>query len=261
MGESQDRGRFVWYELMTTDTDAAERFYKDVIGWTVEPYNEGAKPYTMWFASQGPLGGMMQMPEEAAKMGVPPQWMANVTVTDVDATVTRVKELGGQIHKPAEDLPNIGRFAVIADPQGAPITVFKPAMAMAAHDTTKMGEFTWNELATTDAEAALRFYSELFGWEKIDAMDMGAMGPYLIWGREGKPLGGTFKKPEMMPVSMWIYYIHVADLDAAIERAKAGGGKLINGPTAIPGGDRIAQLLDPQGAMFALHEVVAKATA
>lgn len=258
MSETQDHGRFVWYDLMTTDTQAAQPFYQDVVGWTTEPVANSAMPYTLWIGSQGPIGGIMALPEEAAKTGAPPQWMANVTVDDLDAAIGKVKQLGGQIYHGPAEIPNIGRFAVIADPQGASITMFKPIDTMAGHDVSRPGEFSWNELATSDDEAALKFYGELFGWEKIDTIES-ETGRYLVYGRDGKPLGGIFNKPPMLPVSMWLYYVHVSDLDAAIARAKAGGGKLIHGPMTVGGGDRIAQLSDPQGALFALHQTVAKA--
>ena len=193
-------GRFVWYELMTTDTAAATAFYKDVVGWTTQVFGEGGAsnmpPYTMWVASQGPLGGVFPLPDKAKAMGAPPHWMAHVEVANVDETVARAKGLGAQVYVEPNDIPTVGRFAVIADPQGASISVFKPASAMAPHDTMKAGEFNWNELVTTDHKAALAFYSELFGWEKTSSFDMGAMGEYLMFGQKGKTYGGMMTKPQ-----------------------------------------------------------------
>lgn len=255
----QDQGRFVWYELMTTDVKGGIDFYRNVIGWKTEAYENAPMEYTMWKANQGTLGGVMTLPEPAKQMGAPPHWQANVTVDDVLDTIAKVKMAGGQVFTGPNEIPNIGSFAVIADPQGAAITIFKPAGEMKSHDTTQEGEFSWNELATSDHEAAFKFYSTIFGWEKLDTMDMGEMGTYIIYGKDGKQLGGMFKKPAEMPVNAWLYYVHVNDLDAAVKRATDKGGKLLNGPMDVPGGDRIAQLIDPQGAMFALHEKVVKA--
>lgn len=149
----------------------------------------------------------------------------------------------------------VGRFAIIQDPQGAHLAVFTPNSAMTLHDNTKHGEFSWNELMTTDHKAAFQFYNELFGWEKLQSHDMGPMGEYLIYGTKGKTLGGMMTKGKDMPMpSAWIFYIHVDNLDQAVERVKKGGGQIVNGPMDVPGGDRIAQAKDPQGAMFALHE-------
>lgn len=251
MTTSTNTGRFVWYELMTTDTAAAIAFYTETIGWKTQPWESGE--YTMWVGSQGPLGGVMTLPDKAKEMGAPPHWMANVQVADVDAAVAKVRERGGQIFVEPQDIPKIGRFAVIADPQGASMSVFKPSDDMQAHDTTKPGEFSWNELITTDHEAAFRFYSELFGWEKLSEFDMGPMGKYFIYGREGKQLGGMFtKSAEMTMPPSWLYYVTTDDLDAALARAKAKGARVLNGPMEVPGGQRIVQLTDPQGAAFAL---------
>ena len=246
-------GDFVWYELMTTDPKAAIAFYSEVIGWKTELFGDGgAMDYKMWVASQGPLGGVMKLPEAAAQMGAPPHWMSNVTVDDVDAAVKRVKELGGKVYREPVDMPTVGRFAVIADPQGAAISIFKPNSPMTPHDASRHGEFCWSELATTDHQAALAFYSEIFGWKQISSMDMGPMGSYVIFGKGDRQLGGMFNKPKEMPAVAWLYYTQVDDLDSAIGRAKSNGATLINGPMDVPGG-RIAQFTDPQGVFFALH--------
>jgi predicted enzyme related to lactoylglutathione lyase len=252
---SGNDGRFVWYEYLAKDTKAAIAFYTDVVGWKTEPFQGG---YTMWVGSQGPLGGVMEL-GEAAKMGLPPHWMAHVQVADVDATAARAKKLGGKVHKEPTDIPTVGRFAVLGDPQGASLSVFKPNEGMTLHDPSKEGEFCWNELLTSDSAAAFRFYSELFGWKIIEEMDMGPMGKYRIFGIGETRLGGamTTSKDSGIP-PMWLYYAETGDLDAALKRATAKGAKVVNGPMDVPGGGRIAQLMDPQNAPFALHRSAKK---
>jgi uncharacterized protein len=125
---SPSNGHFVWHELLTKDPKAAVAFYTEVIGWRTQPFAKG--DYVMWVGSQGPLGGVMRLPEDAAKMGAPPHWMANVQVDDVDAATSLAKRLGGNVHKEPADIPTVGRFAVIADPQGAAISIFKPNAPM-----------------------------------------------------------------------------------------------------------------------------------
>jgi len=248
-------GRITWYELMTTNPAGAIAFYSEVIGWKTQVW--GAD-YTMWLSSQGPLGGAMTLPEPAQKMGAPPHWMASVQVADVDRTVAKVRELGGAVYLEPRDLPEIGRYAVLADPQGAVLSVIAPAREMPAPDSTKHGEFCWSELITTDQNAAMAFYQTIFGWERLLDHDMGPMGVYVIYGRKGQQLGGIFAKPKDSPMpTAFLHYVQVDDLEAAITRAKNSGGKLVHGPMEVPGGARIAQLMDPQGAMFALH-VLAK---
>jgi uncharacterized protein len=251
-------GRFVWYELLTTDPKAAIAFYSDVVGWKTQAWENG--DYTMWVGSQGPLGGVSVLPEAAKQMGAPPYWQANVEVADVDRSMVLAKERGGKILVQPQDVPTVGRFCVIADPQGAAIALFTPASAMTSHDSSKPGEFSWHELMTSDHEAAFRFYQELFGWERLGEFDMGAaMGKYLLWGRGAKQLGGMMTMPKEMKTPdgktvppSWMYYVTTDDLDAALGRAKAKDVRVLNGPMEVPGGQRIVQLMDPQGAAFAL---------
>jgi predicted enzyme related to lactoylglutathione lyase len=246
-------GQFVWHELMTKDPKAAIAFYGEVVGWKTQPFGDG--DYVMWVGSEGPLGGVMELPEQAAKMGAPPHWMGNVQVADVDAAVALVNKLGGKVYKEPADIPTVGRFAVIADPQGAPIAIFKPARAMQQHDAGKPGEFCWNELLTTDSAAAFEFYKTVFGWKIFEEMNMGEMGTYRIFGVGEQRFGGMMTTPKGAPMPpMWIYYAETPDLDGAIARATKMGATVMNGPMEIPGGARIVQLKDAQGAGFALHE-------
>lgn len=250
-------GRFVWHELMTTDTKGAIAFYSEVIGWKTKPWEDGN--YTMWESSQGMMGGVNPLPEEARKMGAPPHWMSNVQVSDVDATASKAKGLGATIYVPPSDIPKIGRFSVFADPQGATIAVYKPLGEMKLHDASKQGEFCWSELIAADHAAAFKFYSAIFGWEKLDEHDMGPMGKYLLFGKGKSQYGGMFTKGKDMPMPpAWLYYVEIDDLDAALTRAKSKGAKVISGPITVPTGARIAQLTDPQGAAFAMHEIAKK---
>ena len=253
-----NNGRFVWYENLAKNPDEAINFYTDVVGWKTQPFGED-NHYVMWVGEQGPLGGVMKLPDEAAQMGAPPCWMAHVLVEDVDATVSAAKKLGGKVHKEPEDLPTVGRFAVIADPQGASICVFAPKEPMTLHDSSKNGEFCWNELVTSNFAAAFDFYSQLFGWKVAQDMDMGPVGTYRVFEAGGKQLGGMMNTPQgaAMP-PMWIYYVETPDLDAAIARATKKDAKVMNGPMDVPGGGRIAQMMDPQGAAFAMHQAAAK---
>ncbi len=255
MPDDDLRGRFLWYDLFTTEPDAAVEFYTAVTGWGTETWDGAGKPYTMWTGGGGPLGGVTALPPQAAASGAPPHWIAYVGVADTDAAVARAQELGGSLLYGPEDIPTVGRFAMLRDPQGAAFSVFTPAHPMPAPEgPPPPGHFSWHELATTDVADALAFYGDLFGWEKQETHDMGEMGIYQIYGRGGVPLGGIYVRPPEIPVSAWIFYVRTTALDAAAARAAELGGRVIAGPMEVPGGDRIAICHDPQGGVFALHE-------
>ena len=255
MADTTNRGRFVWYDLMTTDPKKAEPFYTRVAGWGTQPF-EGM-PYTMWTRDGAPIGGVGQVEPP----GMPPHWLAYIAVPNVDAAVTQAEGLGGRTAVPGTDIPNVGRFAVLADPQGAVFAVFTPAGAGQApgpERDPKLGEFSWHELTTTDYKKAFAFYQAMFGWEKTGEHDMGPMGMYFMFGRNGRELGGMFNTTgDLKMPPNWTLYINVDSADAAAERVKAHGGQVLNGPMEVPGGDRIAQCTDPQGAVFAVHSMKA----
>ena len=252
---SDTQGNFVWYELMTSDVNGAIKFYKNVIGWGTQAFEGGAMPYTMWTAGETSLGGVTTLPDEAKKMSAPPHWLAYVAADDVDALTKKAESLGAKTYVPPMDIPKVGRFSVIADPQGAVIALFKgsgPETPPPAEATK--GHVSWHELSAGNGETAFRFYSQLFGWQKTDAMDMGPMGTYQMYGKGGRTFGGMPKRPKDYPAPPhWLYYVKIDDLDAALERVKKGGGQVMHGPMEVPGGDRVAQCMDPQRAAFALH--------
>lgn len=245
-------GRFCWYELMTTDPEAAHGFYAEIAGWTTCPWEDGDMPYVMWMSGEKPIGGVMTLPEEAAADGAPPCWLAYVSTPDVDATVAKAEGLGGKLLK-AMDIAKVGRIAILADPTGGVLALLQPETETPGHDGfAEVGEFSWHELATRGWSAAWSFYSDLFGWEAAGDMDMGEGGKYQMFGRGAHPLGGLYDGPEEMPVG-WLFYVRVPDAAAAAEKVKELGGKVLNGPMEVPGGDLVAQCLDPQGVAFAVH--------
>ena len=151
-------------------------------------------------------------------------------------------------------MPSVGRFAVLRDPQGAAFAVITSEAQLGEETDPKPREFSWHELITTDYKAADKFYSKLFGWESKSEVDMGDMGMYHMFGRDRFTYGGMFNKAADMPAPPhWMHYVKVDSADAAAERAKKAGGTVINGPMDVPGGDRIAAIVDPQGATFAVH--------
>jgi uncharacterized protein len=253
MSNAEIRGRFVWHELMTTDTGAASDFYSRVVPWKTE--DSGMPSYTLWMSGKYRAGGLMALPEDESS-GTPPHWIIYIGTPDVDQTVAAAQGLGGRLLKPAADIPNVGRFAVLSDPQGAAFAVFtpNPNSADGAPPGGAVGDFTWHELATTDPEAALSFYSELFGWSKGSAHPMGEMGAYQLVSHGGQDVGGVYKAHDNSTPPSWLSYVRVANAAKAASAAKSAGGRVLNGPMEVPGGSWIVVMLDPQGGAFAVVE-------
>jgi predicted enzyme related to lactoylglutathione lyase len=247
-------GCFVWYELTTTDAQAAKAFYADVVGWGTRDASMPGAAYTLFTAGEVPVAGLMALPAEARKMGAQPRWTGYVGVDDVDAATDRLKRLGGTVYVPPTDVPDVSRFSVVADPQMATLTLVKwlhPGQEQPAA-LISPGHVGWHELSAVSWEKAFAFYSELFGWQKADA-EVGRMGTYQLFSAAGQTIGGMSNKPPTVPMPFWLYYFNVGDLDAAAERVKAGGGKILEGPLEARGGNRIVRCTDPEGAMFALR--------
>lgn len=249
-------GNFVWYELLTTDPKAAEAFYGKVFGWRLDPGKASDIPYTHINVGDRPIGGIMALPDELKAHGVPPNWSGYVGVDDVDASVQKVVAAGGKVQRPADDIPNVGRFAVVADPAGAVFLLFKGMDHEAMPPRPPMGTpgfVDWHEVHGGEPETAFKFYSGLFGWTKAEVMDMGpVMGPYLIFHIDGVPSGGMMRKTPDMSMACWIYYVSVDDIDAAQKRVTDNGGQSLFGPQEVPGGMWIVHALDPQKAFFAM---------
>lgn len=255
MGEFH--GRFVWYELMTTDAAGATSFYGDVVGWTPEDTGMSGTTYTMLKAPDRPVAGLMALNDEMKAAGARPGWVGYIAVDDVDAAAEQVTAKGGTIHRAPGDIPNVGRFAVAADPYGAVFCLFRGSPDMPAPPPAPMGapgHVGWHELMAGELEGAFAFYSGLFGWQKAEAMDMGPMGIYQLFTTGGADAtGGMMTKPEQIPACFWLYYFAVeGTIEAAVERVKSGGGQVVNGPMEVPGGAWIIQALDPQGVLFAV---------
>jgi hypothetical protein len=263
MAQPSVHGRFIWQELMTDDTAGAAEFYAKVVGWQVQSPAHPNGDYSVFSTGRRQVGGVMSLPQHAREAGARPHWLPYIGTDDVDGTVERVEQLGGKVLRAASDVAEIGRYAVLADPQGAAFGVYRPAprSGPAPSGQPGHGEFAWQELATTDYEAAFRFYSELFGWQSLQRMDMGPAGTYLIFGRDGARQGGIYKLSAEMPAPYWLSYINVADVDAAAAKAREHAARVINGPMDVPGGGRIAQLLDRSGVLFAIHSQTAAAHA
>ena len=249
-------GRFVWYDLMTADPAAAHDFYGRVLGWGKTAWEMGeGQTYEMFTVSGENVGGAMKLPPEAE---APPHWLAYLSTHDIEASVRRARELGAAIHVPPTDIPTVGRFAVLQDPQGAAFALFQ---SLPGEEMEPTPAFSWHELVSTDAKAALEFYGALLDWERGDSMDMGEMGFYHMFRPHGgdADFGGAYDMPASMKgvPPHWLHYMVVEDIEDAVRRVRENGGQILNGPMEVPGGDLVAQAADAQGATFGLHQRLA----
>ena len=246
--------RFIWYELATSDPDAAAAFYTKVAQWEVSRHSQPGMDYRLWSAGSEVVGGMMKITDAAAAAGMRPIWLGYVNVADVDETVGSVTQAGCAVYMPPTDIAEAGRMALVTDPQHAAFYVMKPngpEGTSTCFAPGKPGHFGWNELHTSDWQAALKFYGEHLGWEQTGSHDMGPMGTYALFGGRGQQLGGMMNSPGF-PRPKWMYYINVDDIDAAAARVTEAGGEVKSGPHQVPTGEWMIHGRDPQGAMFAL---------
>ena len=268
MNHGNPQGEFVWYELLTPDMQAAKDFYGPLLGWRfvdsgnnhyhlIENTNPG-EPHA--------CGGALPLSAEMQAGGAHPGWLGYIGVENVDASLERLCAAGASVLMPAWDIPDVGRLALLSDPQGIPFYIMRGASTETSHafafDRPRVGHCAWNELVTPDPDAAWAFYGAEFHWQKDGEMDMGPdMGTYQFIrhtfirqtkAHEGGMIGAMMPLPDGVPQGQWNFYFRVADIDAAIKQLTATGGQVINGPDEIPGGDFSLLALDPQGGYFAL---------
>jgi uncharacterized protein len=253
---SPKTGDFVWHELRTTDAKGAEQFYTHVVGWQPKGSGDpGGLPYTLLSVGDLNTAGLMQITPEMIQGGMKPAWVGFIGVDDVDAYATRIEQAGGKLQCPPQDIPTVGRFASVQDPQGAAFLLFKGSLDYGPPrpPAGTPGTVGWNELSANDEKAAWPFYSDIFGWTVDSTMDMGPNGVYRIFKNGGPPMGAMMTRdPKNSPVPFWLFYFNVEDIDQAANRVKEKNGQVLMGPHQVPGDQWILLGLDPQGATFSL---------
>lgn len=246
-------GTPIWYELQSGDPDASRTFYDDVVGWSIEAQPAGDMDYRMIDTGNGPVGGIMRLTDEMKAGGASAGWMVYFGVPDVDATCAGITANGGAIVMGPWEISGIGRMAIATDPQGIPFYVMRGASEerSTAFDRTGMGKCNWNELVTTDHDAANIFYAAVFGWTYPDKMTMpGDMGDYVFVQVGDQQIGATMATGTDGPKPAWRFYFRAPDIEAAAAKVTKGGGTILMGPHEVPGGDRIILATDPHGVTF-----------
>lgn len=252
-------GYFCWWDLGTTDLNAAKTFYTSLFGWTYEdmPLGHGDEVYTMFsYNGKQVCGGANLMPEQQSQ-GVPPHWSSYVLVDSADDAVAKVTQAGGTVLFPPMDIFESGRMSMFMDPTGAVLGVWQAKNHVGALHINDVGGVCWTELMTKDAAAATPFYTSVFDW-KPEVQDMGGM-QYTLWkGSTPSTVGGMMQiTPDMGEVpSHWMLYFTVADCDASVVQAQGLGATVVVPPNDIPNVGRFSMLKDPQGAHFSIIKIV-----
>jgi uncharacterized protein len=245
-------GTFCWIDLGTPDQDAAGEFYGALFGWRQQE-DENAEQtggYRVATLRDQAIGGVMKLMEE----GQPPAWSSYVCVEDLDATVARAREAGGNVMFEPMDVLDYGRMAFIVDPTGAALGLWQPGRNKGAGLVNETGAMNWHELNTRDVPAAKEFYADVFGWSFEDSEFEGA-GTYTAIKLGDQAVGGILDVTERVPAEVpahWLVYFGVDDADASVEVAKQNGGEVPAGPFDIAEVGRIAVVKDPWGAVFAV---------
>lgn len=247
-------GSFCWIELGTSDPAAAKKFYAGVFGWEAVDDTSGGPDmvYTMLKLRGLDIGAMYKLRDDQTTQGVPPHWMTYVSVASADEAAKKAASLGGNVILDAFDVMDVGRMAILQDPQGATFCVWQAKSHFGAKLVGEIGTLCWHELWTTDRKKAAEFYTGLFGWTAKTGEGGGTV--YTEWSNAGKPIGGMMEiTPEMGPVPPnWLPYFTVEDCDATAGKVKTLGGRLQVPPMDIPKVGRFSVIQDPQGAMFAI---------
>ncbi len=258
MGEKNQLvpGMFCWDERAARDVGNTLEFYATLFGWTVEEFDMGPEgPYRVLKKGKFSVGGFFEMKGPQFE-NVPPHWMGYIEVEDIDATSEKVSSSSGKVLMPPTDIPDIGRFAVVQDPQGAVVSLFKSLDPdEPTPEKPKYGTICWHELATTDAKAAADFYKELFGWSSV-TQEYGATD-YTVFLIGEVPVAGMLQMTEEWQGAPphWMTYFSVENCDGAAEKATKLGAKVIVPPRDVPGTGRFATLIDPEGAVFSIIQM------
>lgn len=260
---SNPPGSFIWYELMTTDADAAAAFYSAVLGWQVAPRAPVTTPdgndYRMIMRSDGGMaGGLLQLTPAMCQQGATPTWLGYLYVPNVDAAVADIVTDGGSVLLPKMSLP-VGEVAMVADPMGTPLYVMNPVPPPDQPDKVsdvfsvdKPQHVRWNQLASADLNRAKAFYARHFSFAFNESMPLGELGDYCFIDHGGMRIGAVMQQPPQSPLGGWLFYFGVESVMAAVRAIEAGGGTVVSPPHEVKGGDWTAIAFDPQGAPFGI---------
>lgn len=241
-------GRPVWHDLVTSDLEAAKRFYGGLFGWTFRDYDVREGRYALASLDGAPVAGLLAPAKREVNVS---QWITYFSVEDVDAAANVGKQEGAKLVVPPREIAKQGRAALLVDPQGAPVALARLAGGDPAPGPAAVNGWLWVDLWTPDPAASSAFYRGLLGLEP-DVVDLAGV-PYTVLGRGDRPYAGMIRIPEPEIRSNWLPIVRVADARAAAERAAALGGRVILAPRPEIRGGAAAIVADPTGAAVGVH--------
>jgi hypothetical protein len=243
-------GTFCWTELATTDQKAATKFYTSLFGWEAQerPIG-GGETYTMFFVKGREVCALYSMMKDQREQGIPSNWMAYVSVENVDVTVAKIQNAGGRAFSMPFDVMDHGRMCIVQDPTGAVFGLWQPKRFPGARIQEVPGSVCWRELMTQNQDVAGKFYSTVFGWS-IDTSTFHEN--YTLIKKDQDGIGGMLTVPGVP--NCWITYFIIKDCEDFVYDAKKLGGKIMKEPTKIPNIGTFAVIADPQGAVFAVMQ-------
>lgn len=240
-------GTIAWREQMSSDVAKSIGFYGELFGWKSQTVDMPTGPYTLFSVGEKQIAGLMAIPPGA---GFPSHWVSYVEVADPDATAARITAKGGTILMPPTDVPMAGRIAMAMDPQGGAIAFMKPEQAQGPRTAPPgVGEFCWEQLQTTDVDAAVAFYTDAFGWTTHAFPG----GPMQVFKAGDVDVASIMAAPPGVPAH-WIDYVVVPDLADARARAERLGGKVMVEAIPVPNIGTFAVVQDPVGAYICPFE-------
>ncbi|PSJ40521.1 VOC family protein [Allosphingosinicella deserti] len=247
---------FFWYELLTRDAAGAKAFYGAVVGWETEDLGGPHSGYSLLKTDGIGVAGLMGLSGEGCEAGGEPGWVGYVEVSNADSAAASIEAGGGRVLRAPDDIPEVGRFAAVADPQGAKFMILAPLPrddVPPPKPRMTPGHTGWHELYAEDGDAIFPFYAEQFGWTEDSVLNMGPMGNYRLFRTSGdEAVGGIMTRQPHIPRPVWNFYFVVDGIDAAAARIGEHGGTVTMGPMPVPDGSFIVMATDPEGVSFAL---------
>jgi hypothetical protein len=248
-------GKVIFVELVTPDLAAAKQFYAGVFGWTFREIQAGATQYAEASLDGHPVAGLIHRPVPAGEHRQP-AWLTFIAVRDVDAAQTMALQHGAKVLFEPHSLPDRGREAVFADPQGAVFAVLASSTGDPPDVLAEPGEWIWSSLITSDPDTSAAFYQTLFDYEVFDVRTDDAGAQHLMLASENYARASVnrlaAKRPQAHP--HWLNFVRVEDAVKVTAKVLALGGRVLVEPRVDRHGGKVAVVADPLGAPFGLLE-------